>query len=467
MKESSTYDIAQKGNRDDEAVWEERPEIVTPILKIDERPASWWECLLYGWQHTLVDISPFVLPLLVATAAGLSEAEGAIWVNRGLFTMGIATLIMTVFGNRLPLIQGPSATLTGALSSVVSLYGIPAMWGGVLAGALMEMVIGLSGILRVLRKVFPVAVSGVVVITIGFSLAKTATIWIVGKGDLVNFVLAAATVLSIFLLQFLGGKTAGGIVSRGSIFFTIWIVGLGLAGIMGQVRWDIVASKPWFDLPKLFPYGGPGFGWEFAAGAIIGALVGYLGSMLESLGDYAAVCAVSGEVYKVRHMNRGIAAEGFGCLVASLFGGIPVTSYTQNIGVIATTKIASRFVVQIAALILMLYGLSPKVGALLVAIPRSVIGTVFLVVCGTIAVSGLKLVTSAKLDTANTFLVGTTLMLAINLPICATYVVGSWTKTLPPIVQLFLTNSVVIAVVGGIVLNLLINFILVPLSDRR
>jgi xanthine/uracil permease len=115
----------------------------------------------------------------------------------------------------------------------------------------------------------------------------------------------------------------------------------------------------------------------------------------------------------------------------------------------------------------MLYGLSPKVGALLVAIPRSVIGTVFLVVCGTITVSGLKLVTSAKLDTANTLLVGTTLMLAINLPICATYVVGSWTKTLPPIVQLFLTNSVVIAVVGGIVLNLLINFILVPLSERR
>ena len=74
-------------------------------------------------------------------------------------------------------------------------------------------------------------------------------------------------------------------------------------------------------------------------------------------------CAVSGEIHKVRHMNRGIAAEGFGCLIASLFGGIPVTSYTQNIGVIATTRIASRFVVQIAALILMLYGLSPKVGA--------------------------------------------------------------------------------------------------------
>lgn len=173
MTKAPVSDTTPKNNRGDDAVWEERPEIVTPILKIDERPSSWWECILYGWQHTLVDISPFVLPLLVATAAGLSELDGAIWVNRGLFTMGIATLIMTTFGNRLPIIQGPSATLTGALSSVVSLYGMSAMWGGILVGALMEMVVGLSGILRVLRKVFPVAVSGVVVITIEFAPGDT------------------------------------------------------------------------------------------------------------------------------------------------------------------------------------------------------------------------------------------------------------------------------------------------------
>ena len=108
-------------------------------------------------------------------------------------------------------------------------------------------------------------------------------------------------------------------------------------------------------------------------------------------------------------MNRGIFAEGLGCVVASFFGGIPVTSYTQNIGIIGTTKIASRFVVQVAAVILLLYGLSPKFGALLVAIPRPVIGAVFVVVCGTIAVSGIQLIGSAKQTTANSFIVGTTL----------------------------------------------------------
>ncbi|AYO30190.1 xanthine permease [Biomaibacter acetigenes] len=444
----------------EQPVWDENPRIVKPLLKIDEKPKTWWECLLYGWQHTLVDISPFVLPLVVAGAAGLSEADGAVWVSRSLFAMGLATLIMTIFGNRLPIIQGPSATLTGALSSVVGLFGMQAMWGGVFAGGIVEALVGFSRVLGILRKVFPVAVSGTVVITIGFSLGRTAVGWMVGNGDPSNFILAAAVILMIFILQFTTKNIAGGIISRGSIFFSIWIVGVGLAGLMGKVNWNIVAAKPWFALPTFFPYGGPGFGWKFAVGAIIGALVGYLGSIVESIGDYAATCAVSGEVYRVKHMNKGIMAEGLGCVMASLFGGLPCTSYTQNIGIIATTKIASRFVVQVAAGILMLYGLSPKFGALLVAIPRSVIGAVFVVVCGSIAMSGIKLVASAKPTTANTFMVGTTLILAIGLPIYTTYVVGQWTKSLSPLVQLFLTNTVVIAVLTGIVLNIILNIIL-------
>ena len=122
----------------EQPVWEENPRIVKPILGIDDKPNTWWESLLYGWQHTLVDISPFVLPLLVATAAGLGPDEGAVWVSRGLFGMGLATLLQTTFGNKLPIIQGPSATVTGALTSVVALYGMPAMWGAILVGGIIE-----------------------------------------------------------------------------------------------------------------------------------------------------------------------------------------------------------------------------------------------------------------------------------------------------------------------------------------
>lgn len=441
----------------EQPVWEENPRIVEPILGIEDKPKTWWEGLLYGWQHTLVDISPFVLPLVVATACGLSAEEGAVWVSRSLFAMGIATIIMTTFGNKLPIIQGPSATVTGALASVANIYGMAAMWGAAFLGGIIEWIVGASRILGVLRKVFPVIVSGIVVISIGFSLGRTAVGWMIGDGSITNFILAAAVILCIFILQFATRNIAGGIISRGAIFFSIWIVGVGLAGVMGKVDWDLVASKPWIAFPGFFPYGGPGFGWKFAGGAIIGALVGYLGSMVESIGDYAATCAVSGETYKVKHMNKGIAAEGLGCVIATVLGGMPCTSYTQNIGIIATTKIASRHVVKIAAGILMLYGLSPKFGALLVAIPRCVIGAVFVVVCGSIAMSGIQLVASAKESTANSYIVGTTLILAIGVPVYCQYVAAEWTASLSPLAQLFLTNTVVIAVVVGIALNLLLN----------
>ena len=102
-------------------------------------------------------------------------------------------------------------------------------------------------------------------------------------------------------------------------------------------------------------------------------------------------------------MNRGIFAEGLGSAIASFLGGLPCTSYTQNIGIIATTRVASRFVVQIAAVILILYGLCPKFGALLVAMPRAVLGGVFVIVCGMIAVSGIKLLSTAKNIPPQTF----------------------------------------------------------------
>ncbi|MFQ5772248.1 MAG: solute carrier family 23 protein, partial [bacterium] len=114
---------AKKTSASDEAVWEETPSIKQPVYKIDERPQTWWECLLYGWQHTLVDISPFVLPLAVAGAIGMSAAEKAQFINYCLFAMGLATLLQTTIGNRLPIIQGPSATLTGTLVPIASQLG--------------------------------------------------------------------------------------------------------------------------------------------------------------------------------------------------------------------------------------------------------------------------------------------------------------------------------------------------------
>ena len=446
---------------DKENVWDVLPGLEKPIYSIDERPATRWESWLYGWQHTLVDISPFVLPLAVAAAMGMGRTAQAELINFCLFAMGIATLLQTTIGNRLPIIQGPSATLTGTLAPVAAQMGAAAMWGGILVGGLAEMLIGASRMLKFLRRFFPPLVSGVVIICIGLALGQVAVRLLVGDGSAVNFGFGGGVIALIFLLQIRFPHLLNGVMGRGAIFIAIWVVGIGIAGVLGEVNWELVAQKPWFGWPQFFPYGGPGFGWEFVLPAILAIMAGYLGSMVESLGDYAATCAVAGETYRAQHMNRGIFAEGLGCVVAAVFGGLPCTSYTQNIGIIATTRVASRFVVQIAAVILMLYGLCPKFGALLVAMPRSVLGGVFVLVCGMIVLSGIRLLAAAPADNPNAFLIGTTLICANGIPLYVQFGLGkAWLETVPLTLRLLLTNQVVLGVVLAVGLNVLLNMVL-------
>ncbi len=451
----------------DETVWDAVPAVTEPLFGIDEVPPRRWERWLYGWQHTLVDISPFVLPLAVAGALGWAAAETARFINFCLFSMGIATLLQTTIGNRLPIIQGPSALLTGTLAPLAGQFGAAAMWGGAFAGGLVEMLVGASGALRFLRRLFPPAVAGVVVLAIGLSLGELAVRLAVGDGSRRSLALAGAVIGLIFVFQVGLRRLWGGLLARAAIFAAIWLVGLGVAGLWGAVDWALVAEKPWLAWPELFPYGGPGFGWTFGTAAVLGALAGYLGSMVESLGDYAATCAVAGERFTVRHMNRGIFAEGLGSVLAVCFGGLPCTSYTQNVGIIATTRVASRRVVQLAAVILILYGLCPKFGALLVAMPRSVLGGVFVVVCGMIALAGIRLIASAPATTANQLLIGTTLVVALLVPVYVrTALDAAWLDALPIFVRLVVTNTVVLAVLAAVGLNVVLNLLLKGASEQ-
>jgi len=234
----------------DEAVWDALPDMPPPVYGIDERPPTRWETVLYGWQHTLVDVSPFVLPLAVAAAIGMSAAEEARFINFGLFSMGLATLIQTTIGNRLPIIQGPSATLTGTLAPVAAQLGPAAMWGAAFVGGLVEMAFGASRALGGLRRLFPPVVAGVVVLTIALALGQVAVRLTVGDGRAVDFLLAALVIALILFIQFRLGRVLGGVLARGAIFFSIWIVGLGVGGALDMVNWGLVAERPWIAWPR-------------------------------------------------------------------------------------------------------------------------------------------------------------------------------------------------------------------------
>lgn len=377
-------------------------------------------------------------------------------INFCLFSMGVATLLQTTIGNRLPIIQGPSATLTGTLAPIAAQLGPAAMWGGAFAGALMEAAAGASGILKRLGRFIPPAVSGTVVAAIGISLGQVAIRFSAGQGRWRDPALAGAAVLLILVLQF--GFRRLRLLSQGAIFISIWTIGLGVGGLLGEVNWALVRDSSWLQLPRFFPFGAPGWGWELPFAAAVAAAAGYLASMAESVGDYAAVCEVSDEPLKPRHISRGILAEGLGCLGACCFGGLPCTSYSQNVGVIAATRVASRRVVQVAACILILYGLCPKFGALLTAMPRSVVGGVFLLVCALIVHSGIRLIGKAEPTLSNSLTIGLTLVCALGLPTFLRTDAGAlWMDVLPEPLRLLSTNSAALAVLFGIGLNLLLG----------
>lgn len=437
----------------EERVWEEEIEVLNPHYGIDDVPPP-AETLLYAWQHTLVDVSPFVLPLIVAGAVGYSPEQAAYMISACLVLMGVATFANATWGNRLPSVLGPSATDTGAMATAGAIFGAPAMWMAGFVGGLFETVVGASGVLRYLRRFLPPYVCGIVVLTIGISLARVAGGWLFADPQPAMLGLASAAVASILLLTVIGHRFRLGVLARGSILFSLLFWGVGIAGLLGLADFAALARAPWFGLPRLFAFGGPGLGWTLAAGAVFGVVIGYVGSIAESIGDYAGTCAVSGVTYRMRHIHRGITVEGLASAVGPLFGALPLTTYSQNTGVIATTRVASRRVVQVAALILLLYGLSPKIGTLLVLIPRPVVGAVFLVICGMIATAGLRLLACGEKDEAFLVTTAVSLIAALTLPLAA----GgqkAWLETLSPTARLFLTNGVVIAITLGIVLNAL------------
>lgn len=439
-------------------VWDELPDIGVPLYGIDERPGTWWETLLYSWQHTLVDISPFITPLAVAAALGMSRSQEASFINSCLFAMGVATLLQTTLGNRLPIIQGPSATLIGTMAPVASQLGGPAMWAGAFVGGLIEAAIGATGVLRYLKNLFPPVVAGTVIVAIGLSLGNLAIRLSFGDGHPMSFFLAVLCMATVLVLRFALARSFGGLLGRGAIFFTIWTIGLGVGSSLGLVDWSLVAAKPWVALPRLFPWGSPFSDWQWVPAAILVIFAGYLGSIVESIGDYAATCAVSGTRFRVEHMNRGIFAEGVGSATAVALGGLPCTSFTQNIGVIATTRVASRVVVQGAAGVLILYGLSPKIGALLAAMPRPVLGGVFILICGMIVVSGIRLLGSSLASPTVAFHTGTTLVIALATPAWARNGMSpERLESLSIFTRLILTNSVVLAVLLGVGLHVILG----------
>lgn len=434
-----------------------------------------------GLQHVLAMFVGNLTPLLIITGAcgmGVGSEFADLQVSllqNAMLVAGIVTLVQLYsigpIGGKVPIIMGTSSGFIGVFNSVAQVMG-----GGVLAygaimcasiiGGLFESVLGFM--LKPLRKFFPAVVTGTVVLSIGLSLIAVGVNSFGGGnaandfGSVENLCLGAIVLIIIVALKH-GTK---GMTSASSILIGI-IVGYIVAAIMAVflpttgvtaegveftkawvLNWDKVAQADWFAIPKLLPVKP-----VFDLRAVIPVLIMFVVTAVETVGDISGVMegGMDREATDTE-LSGGVICDGIGSSFAALLGVLPNTSFSQNVGLVAMTKIVNRFALAVGAVFLILCGLFPKLAALISIMPQSVLGGAAVMMFSSIVVSGIQLITKDPLDTRSVTIVSVALGLG--------YGIGSNSGVLshlPDTIQLIFGGSgIVPAALVAIIFNIVL-----------
>ena len=385
------------------------------------------EAVPLGIQHVLAMFAGNItVPLLVALAAGPQYI--AVLVQIALLAAGVATLIQTVgigpVGSRLPVVQGTSFAYVGVLTAAIkSGATMAAVFGATLIGGLFQMVLGYF--IPQVRKFIPALVSGVVVMTIGLTLLPVGIKYSAGCGaypapfcEQAGFGNASNWGMALFVIviTLLIRRYGRGVWSTASIFIGL-VIGYLVSIPFGLVDGDkasAIGEAAWVGLPDTW------FGLEFTSAAAI-SLIGLMIIMafitsIETVGDISGITMGGANREPTdRELRGGIMADGLGSAIVALFGGLPNTSYSQNVGLVSFTKVMSRHVVTVGAVFLILCGLVPKLAAIIAALPQPVLGGAAVVMFGLIVAAGLKLVAQSGLNTRNMLIAAISLGLGMGL----------------------------------------------------
>lgn len=405
----------------------------------------------FGLQHILAMFVANLTPItMIGAAAGLSGGELAILLQNAMFVAGIATLIQLYpiwkIGSKLPIVMGVSFTFVTILSYVAASYGYPAVVGAVLIGGIVEGTLGLLA--KYWRKIITPVVSASVVTAIGYSLFSVGTRSFGGGytpefGSAKNLMLGAITLATCLLFHIL----AKGYLKQLSVLAGL-AVGYLVALMMGMVDLSGIFEGGLVALPHLLPYAP-----EFHLGAILSVTIIFMVSAAETIGDSTAV--VSGGLNReitTREISGSLACDGYASAISSLFGCPPVTSFSQNVGLINMTRVVNRFTIMTGALFMILAGLLPPVGNFFASLPESVLGGCTLMMFGTITVSGIQMISKAGFSQRNVVIVA--LSLAVGIGFTSASETDIW-RIFPQVVQdVFSANCVAVVFVVSILLNL-------------
>ena len=438
---------------------------------LDDVPKPWPKALGLGLQHVLTMFGATIaVPFILAPILEFDAAQLAILISATFIACGVATVVQVQFGTRLPIVQGVSFAFLGPFIVVASTYqGEDAMRyiaGAIMAGAVVEMIIGYGGIIGFLRRfITPVTIAPVIAL-IGLALYDAAAITAAPNWYLALATLAVIVLFSLILApkvkMFSLFPILLAVVTMYVIALLLTGVGVFAAGDPGHVSFAAMGDTPWIrgvvpgEGGVVLPWGTP----LFDLGIFVAVLAAYLASAIESFGDYHAVSRIAqvGDPSS-RTINRGIGAEGIGCFLAGLFGGFSATSYSENIGLVGLTKVASRVVVIIGGVALVVLGLASKIGGIIATIPGPIVGGVYLALFGLIASIGLSNLRRIDMDSQrNLMIVGITLFLGFVVPrYFAAYAADDWSLWgivwLSDIVRSIGSNAIAVGAVVGLLLD--------------
>ena len=425
---------------------------VNNIYNLDGRvPIA--KAIPFGLQHILAMFVSNLAPIsIIAAAGGLAQNEIAILLQNAMFVAGIATMIQLYpiwrVGAKLPIVMGVSFTFVTVLSTVAVNYGYPTVMGAVLIGGIFEGTIGLLA--KYWRKIISPIVAASVVTAIGFSLFTVGARsfgggYVEDFGSMENLVLGSVT-LAVCLAW---NCFAKGYLKQLSVLAGL-VVGYLVAIFMGKVDLSVIFADGFIALPKLLPYKP-----EFNLGAIFSVCIIYLVSAAETIGDTTAMVA-SGLNREItdKEISGSLGCDGYSSAISSLFGCPPVTSFSQNVGLIAMTKVVNRFTIMTGAVCMILAGLLPPVGNFFASLPESVLGGCTIMMFGTILTSGMQMVAKAGFTQRNVTIAA--LSLSIGIGFTTASEIGLW-HIFPEMIQnVFAANVVAVVFVASIILNIIL-----------
>jgi xanthine permease len=411
-----------------------------------------------GLQHVLAMFASNVTPsIIVAGVAGFAfgSADMVFLIQMAMLFAGVATLFQTIgfgpVGAKLPVMQGTSFAFVPIMIGAVKAGGMASLMGAVIVAGIFHALLGT--VIGRIRHWFPPLVSGLVITTIGLYLIPVGIKYAAGGaadfqmnnpawGDFSRWGLALVVIFVALGCKFY----TRGLASSAAILLGL-VAGYLVGIVTGAVSFDAIGKAAWFAVPMPFKYG-----IEFNAAAIIGMCLISIVSAIETVGDISAITkGGAGREATDKELAGGTYADGLGSAIAGVFGGLPNTSFSQNVGIISMTGVMSRGVVTIGAIFLIICGFIPKIGAIVSAMPISVLGGGVILMFGMVVSAGINMLSEVKWNRRNMMILATSLSVGLGLQ-----AVPKSMQHLPDTLEMLVTTGLLPVAVLAVVMNLLL-----------